>query len=177
MSLSLPTKQQITSSLSRKDSTWMFWRRNWVLRVHMYLLSWRRTNFTLISNYSHCSTTILSKHMTSALTAVQDGVIKYSKLSLAIVMWILVHQKLFWGHRNVAAAKLSGFSSIFLLYTHPYHIILSKQKGCLLWNGVSTESENLTSVRQIRRDFSRTRNMTLIHVGLALRYVKPLLSS
>ena len=85
--------------------TWMFWRRIWILRVHMYLLSWRKTNFfcvisilslsqisklinltciqfyfhfywlpklhknpyksRFISNSSHCSTTILSKHITS----------------------------------------------------------------------------------------------------------------
>ena len=32
-----------------------------------------------ISNSSHCSTTILSKHITSALTAVKDHVIKYSE--------------------------------------------------------------------------------------------------
>ena len=35
----------------------------------------------------------------------------------------------------------------------------------------------LTSVRQLRRDFSPTRNMTRMHVGLALSYVKLLLSS
>ena len=86
-------------------------------------------------------------------------------------------------------------------------MILSKQKCCLLLNGVSTESQKLTSVRQIRQDFSLTsknekvlrgirdeksskdmassrslvalRNMTRIHVGLTctLRYVKLLLSS
>ena len=49
MSLPLPIKQQITSSLSEKDTTWMFWRRNWILRVHMYLLSWRKTIFCVIS--------------------------------------------------------------------------------------------------------------------------------
>ena len=60
---------------------------------------------------------------------------------------------------------------------HPCHMILSKQKCCLLWNGVSKESQKLTSVRQIKRGFSPTNSMTLIHVGLALRYVKLLLSS
>ena len=53
----------------------------------------------------------------------------------------------------------------------------SKHKCCLLLNGVSTESQNRISVRQIRRDFSATRHMTRIHVGLALSYVKLLLSS
>ena len=180
MSLHLPTMQQIMSSLSEKDTTWMFWRRNWILRVHMYLLSWRKTNFfcvisilsqgeavaerlsswlaeqedqgsipglatwifrdwlspasksrycweitqstiilkqltnnidsltksnikiqkldlppsywlrkqkslksRFISNSSHFSTTILSKHITSALTAVKDHVIKYSETALS----------------------------------------------------------------------------------------------
>ena len=45
MALLLVTKQQITSSLSEKDTTWMFWMENWILRVHMYLLSWRKANF------------------------------------------------------------------------------------------------------------------------------------
>ena len=62
--------------------------------------------------------------------------------------------------------------SIFLLYTHHCHMILSKQRCCLLLNGALTESQKLTSVRQIRRDFSPTRNMTRIHVGLALSYGK-----
>ena len=57
-------------------------------------------------------------------------------------------------------------------------MILSKQKCCLLLNVVSIESQKLTSVRQIRRDFSPARNMTRIHVGLALSgYVKLLLPS
>ena len=32
-------------------------------------------------------------------------------------------------------------------------MILSKQKCCPLLNGVSTESQKFTSLRQIRRDF------------------------
>ena len=39
-----------------------------------------------ILNSSHCSTTILSKHITSALTAAKDHVMKYRKRHLAIVM-------------------------------------------------------------------------------------------
>ena len=60
MSLPLPTKQQTTSSLSEKDTTWKFWRRNWILRVHMYLLSWRKTNF-------FCVISILSLNQISKL--------------------------------------------------------------------------------------------------------------
>ena len=37
---------------------------------------------------------------------------------------------------------------------------LSKQKCYPLLNGVSAESQKRTSVRQIRQDFSPTRNMT-----------------
>ena len=51
-------------------------------------------------------------------------------------------------------------------------MISSKQKCCLLLNGVSTGSQKLTSVRQLRRDFSPTRNMTRMHVALALSCVK-----
>ena len=40
-------------------------------------------------------------------------------------------------------------------------MILSRQKCCLLLNGASTESQKLTRVRQIRRDFSPTRNMAV----------------
>ena len=54
-----------------------------------------------ISNSNHCSSTILSKHITSALTAVKDHVIKYSYtvFSNSNVNYFcnsfLVHQKLF----------------------------------------------------------------------------------
>ena len=71
----------------------------------------------------------------------------------------------------------TSLATSILLYTHPCNTILSKQKCCPLLNGVSTESQKLTSVRQIRRDFSPTRNMTRAHVGFALSYVKLLLSS
>ena len=129
MSLPLPIKQQITSSLFGKDTTWRFWRVNWILRVHMHrpaeltnskdklLLrhvdSLTKSNIKIdlptfywlpklqknpfisrfISNSSHCSTTILSKHITSSLTAVKYHGIKYSETAfskcLAIVMWII----------------------------------------------------------------------------------------
>ena len=35
-----------------------------------------------LSNLSHCATTIVSKHVTSAITAVQDHVLKYSETAL-----------------------------------------------------------------------------------------------
>ena len=135
-----------------------------------------------ISNSSHWSTTILSKHITSALTAIKDHVIKYSETAFSNS-----NVNYFWSIKTLRKSSkscvcetfriLRYLLSIFLLYTHPCHMILSKQKCCLLLNGVSTESQKLTSVRQIRRDFSPTRNMTRMHVGLALSNVKLLLSS
>ena len=60
MSLLLPIKQWITWSLFENDTTWRFWKGNWILRVHMYLLSWRKTNFL-------CITSILSPKSMSKL--------------------------------------------------------------------------------------------------------------
>ena len=67
--------------------------------------------------------------------------------------------------------------STFLLYTPHCHLILSKQKCCLWSTGVSTESQNLTSVLHVRQDVLATRNMTRIDVGLARSFEKLLLSS
>ena len=47
---------------------------HWLSKLHKYPYKSR-----FISNSSHCSTTILSKHITSALTAVKDLVCKYSE--------------------------------------------------------------------------------------------------
>ena len=56
--------------------------------------------------------------------------------------------------------------STFLLYTPHCHMILSKQKCCLLSTGVSTESQKRTYVFLLRQGFLATRNMTRINVGL-----------
>ena len=77
----------------------------------------------------------------------------------------------------VTVRVLKYLLSIFLLYTPHCQMILSKQKCCLLSTGVSTESQNLTSVIHLRQDSLATRNMTRIDVGLGRSYVKLLLSS
>ena len=46
----------------------------WLPKLHK-----RHYKSRLISTSSQCSTTILSKHITSALTAVKDHVMKYSE--------------------------------------------------------------------------------------------------
>ena len=48
MSLLLPIKQRITWSILKNDNTWRFWKGNWILRVQMYLFSWRKTNVLCI---------------------------------------------------------------------------------------------------------------------------------
>ena len=56
----------------------------WLPKLHK-----RPYKSRFISNSSHYSTSILSKHITSALTAVKDHVFKTVKLLLAIVMSII----------------------------------------------------------------------------------------
>ena len=149
----------------------------WLPKLHK-----RPYKSRFISNSSHCSTTILSKHITSALTAVKDHVMKYSETAFSNS-----NVNYFWSIKTLPRSSkscdfvtfrvLTYLLSIFLLYTPHCHMILSKQKCCLWSTGVSTESQNLTSVLHLRQDSLATRNMTRIDVGLARSYVKLLLSS
>ena len=149
----------------------------WLPKLHK-----RPYKSRFISYSSHCSTTILSKHITSALTAVKDHVIKYSETAFSNS-----NVNYFWSIKTLPRSSkscdcvtfgvLRYLLSTFLLYTPHCHMILSKQKCCLLSTGVSTESQKRTSVLQIRQGFLATRNMTHINVGLARSYVKLLLSS
>ena len=50
----------------------------WLPKLHK-----RPYKLHFISNSSHCSTTVLSKHITSALTAVKDHVLKYSETAFS----------------------------------------------------------------------------------------------
>ena len=50
----------------------------WLPKLHK-----RPYKSRFISNSSHCSTTILSKHITSALTAVKNHVMKYSETAFS----------------------------------------------------------------------------------------------
>ena len=111
-----------------------------------------------ISNSSHCSTTILSKHITSALTAVKDHVMKYSETAFSSsnvnYFWSIknsfdVIEKL--RLRNFQGSQISSFDFSTLYTSLP--LILSKQMCCLWSTGVSTESQNLASVLHLRQDF------------------------
>ena len=134
-----------------------------------------------ISNSSHCSTTILSKHIASALTAVKDHVIKYS--GTAFSNSNLNH---FWSIKTLPRSSksydcvtfrvLRYILSTFPLYIPHCHMILSKQKCCPVLTGVSTESKTYPYTSD-KVGFLATRSMTRINVGLVLSYVKPLLSA
>ena len=149
----------------------------WLPKLHK-----RPYKSRFISNSSHCSTTILSKHITSALTAVKDHVMKYSATAFSNS-----NVNYFWSIKTIPMSSkscdcvtlrvLKYLLSIFLLFTPHCNMILSKQKCCLWSTGVSTESQNFTSVLHLRQDSLATRNMTRIDVGFARSYVKLLLPS
>ena len=142
----------------------------WLPKLHK-----RPHKSRFISNSSHCSTTILSKHITSALTAVKDHIIKYSETAFSNS-----NVNYFWSIKNssevIEKLRLRKFRgsqvSSFDFSTPHCHMILLKQKCCLLSTGVSPETTKRTSVLQIRQGFLATRNMTRINVGLARSYVK-----
>ena len=108
---------------------------------------------------------------TSALTAFKDHVIKNSETAFSNT-----NVNYFWSIKPFPRSSTSCdcvtlrvfeyLLSTFPLYTPHCHIILSKQKCCLLITGVSTESEKrkCTFVLQTKRAFLATRSMTRINV-------------
>ena len=149
----------------------------WLPKLHKNLYKSR-----FISNSSHCSTTILSKHITSALTAVKDHAIRYSETAFSNsnvnYFWSIknsseVIEKL--RLRNFQGSQVSSFDFSTLYTSLPHDLIKEKVLSLVKWC-FNRESKR-TSVLQIRRDFSPTRHMTRINVGLALSLVKLLLSS
>ena len=86
-----------------------------------------------ISNSSHCSTTILSKHITSAITAVKDHVIKYSETAFSNsnvnYFWSIknsseVIEKL--RLRNFQGSQVSSFDFSTLYTSLPHDLIKAK---------------------------------------------------
>ena len=135
----------------------------------------------VLSTSSHCSITIHSRHITSALTAVKDQVMKYSETAFSNsnvnYFWFIKNSSEVIEKsrlRNFQGSRVSSFD--FFLYTPHCHMILSTKKCCLWSTGVSTESQNLTSVLHLRQDLLATGNKTRIDVGLAQSYLKLLRS-
>ena len=95
----------------------------WLPKLHK-----RPYKSRFISNSSHCSTTILSKHITSALTAVKDHVMKYSETAFSNS-----NVNYFWSIKTLPRSSkscdcvtirvLKYLLSTFLLYTPHCHMI------------------------------------------------------
>ena len=93
-----------------------------------------------ISNSSHCSTTILSKHITSALTAVKEHVIKYSETAFSNsnvnYFWSIknsseVIEKL--RLRNFQGSQVSSFDFSTLYTSLPHDLIKAKVLSLVKW--------------------------------------------
>ena len=135
-----------------------------------------------ISNSSHCSTTILSKHITSALTAVKDHVIKYSETAFSNsnvnYFWSIknsseVIEKL--RLRNFRGSHVSSFDFSTLYTSLPHALIKAKVLSLVNWC-FNRESKTYLCTSD-KAGFLATRNMTRINIGLARGYMKLLLSS
>ena len=88
----------------------------------------------------HCSTTILSKHITSALTAVKDNVIKYSETAFSNsnvnYFWSIknsseVIEKL--RLRNFQGSQVSSFDFSTLYTSLPHDLIKAKVLSLVKW--------------------------------------------
>ena len=93
-----------------------------------------------ISNSSHCSTTILSKHITSALAAVKDHVMKYSetafsnskvnyfcfiKKSSEVLVKLRLH--------NFQGSQIASFDFSSLYISLPHDLIKAKVLSLVNW--------------------------------------------
>ena len=112
----------------------------WLLKRHKNPYQSR-----FISNSSHCSTAILSKHITSTLTTVKDHVIKYSETAFSNsnvnYFWSIKNSSVVIKKlrlRNFQGYQVSSFDFSTLYTSLPHDLI--KEKVFLLLNGVSTES-------------------------------------
>ena len=130
---------------------------NWLPKLHKNPFKSR-----FISNSSHCSTTIISKHITSALTAVKDHVIKYSETAFSNskvnYFWSIknsseVFEKL--RLRNFQGSQVSSFDFSTVYTSLPHDLIKAKVLSLVNWCFwcFSTESQKRTSVLQTKRDF------------------------
>ena len=135
-----------------------------------------------ISNSSHCSTTILSKHITSALTAVKDHAIKYNETAFrnsnVNYFWSIknsseVIEKL--RLRNFQDSQLSSFHFSTLYTSLPHDLI--KEKVLSLVKVCFNRESKTNLCTSDKAEFFLHQDMTRINVGLALRLVKFLLSS
>ena len=135
-----------------------------------------------IWNFSHCSTTIFSKHITSALTAVKDHVIKYNETAFSNsnvnYLWSIknsseVIEKLRLS--NFQGSQVSSFDFSTLYTSLPHDLI--KAKVLYLVNWCFNREWKTYLCTSDKAGFLATRSMTSINVVLVLSYVKLLHSS
>ena len=107
----------------------------WLPKLHK-----RPYKSRFISNSRHCSTTILSKHITSALTAVKDHVMKYSETAFSNsnvnYFWSIknsseVIEKL--RLRNFQGSQVSSFDFSTLYTSLPHDLINAKVLSLVNW--------------------------------------------
>ena len=108
---------------------------NWLPKLHKNPYKSR-----FISNSSHCSTTILSKHITSSLTAVKDHAIKYNEAAFSNsnvnYFWSIknsseVIEKL--RLRNFQGSQVSSFDFSTLYTSLPHDLIKEKVLSLVKW--------------------------------------------
>ena len=145
---------------------------SWLPKLHKKLYKSR-----VISNSKTCSTTILSKHITSALIAVRDHVVKYSETAFSNrnvnYFWSIknsseVIEKLHL--RNFQGSQVSYLDISTLHTTLPHDLVKAKVLYLVKWC-FNRESKTYLCTSD------KARNMTRMHVRLALSFVKLLLSS
>ena len=129
-----------------------------------------------VQNSCNCSPIILSKHMTSALTAVKDNVFKYSETTFSNsnvnYFWSIknsseVIEKL--RLQNCQGSQVSSFDFSTLYISLPHDLIKAKVLSLVKWC-FNRESKTYLCTSD-KAGFSPTRNMTRMHVELALSYV------
>ena len=144
----------------------------WLPKLHKNPYKPRR-----ISNASHCSTTILLKHITSALTVVKDIVINYSESAFSNS-----NVNYYWSLKTLPRSSKSNdcvsfrillyhFRRLFHLYTSMPHELI-KAKVLSLVNLCFNRESKMYPCTSDKESFLATRSMTRINVGLALNYVK-----
>ena len=141
----------------------------WLPKLHK-----RPYKSRFISNLNHCSasTTILSKYITSALTAVKDHLMKYSETAFSKSnvnnFWFIknsseVIEKL--RLRNFQGSQVSSFDFSTLYTSLPHDLI--KAKVLYLANWCFNRESKSYLCTSLKAGFLATRNMTRIDVGLA----------
>ena len=131
----------------------------------------------------HCSTSILSKHtITSALTAVKDHVKKYNETAVSNsnvnYFWSIknsseVIEKL--RLRNFQGSQVSSFDYSTLFTSLPHDLIKANVLSLVKWC-FNRESKPYLCTLDKAWFFPNKKYDSYIYVGLALNYVKLLLS-